>query len=104
MANKAELLNRLLSVFLIKATTVNPRVLEIAKTFKSYSATEATILHRIPSYEYWPPVLDFIYEYREQLVKDDYPHCARISSDWLIFTPNGTIYRKKDGGASYQSF
>lgn len=95
LAENCSLLKRLLEIFLTKATTANPKVLKIAEGFTGYSATQAAVLHRIPAYEYWPPIIDFIFEHREIILSDDFYHCARISRDWLFYTSQQTIGRKE---------
>lgn len=95
LAENSSLLKRLLEIFLTKATTANPKVLKIAEGLTGYSATQAAVLHRIPNYEYWPPIIDFIFEHREIIIRDDFYHCARISRDWLFYTPKQTIGRKE---------
>ncbi|MBG6233498.1 hypothetical protein IWX76_000053 [Pedobacter sp. CAN_A7] len=95
LSNSCVLLQRLLEVFLIKATTVNPNILKIASTLKKISLTQASVYNRIPAYAYWLAVLDFLFEHREMIIKDDFYHCARIARDWLLFTPEKTPGRKK---------
>ncbi|MDQ1803098.1 hypothetical protein RAH57_03815 [Chryseobacterium sp. CKR4-1] len=95
LSENCSLLKRLLETFLTKATAVNPKILKIVEGFTGYSATQAAVLHRIPIYEYWPSIIDFIFEHREIIISDDFYHCARISRDWLIHTAQQTIGRKE---------
>lgn len=95
LSNNCLLFQRLLDVFLIKATTVNPTVLKIASTLKTISLTQASIYNRIPTYGYWLPVINFIFEHNEITLKDNFYYCARIARDWLLFTPKKTAGRKK---------
>lgn len=95
LAENCSLLKRLLGIFLTKATTANPQVLKIAERLTGVSAAQAAVLNRIPSYEYWPAVIDFIFEHRQIVISDDFYHCTKISRDWLVYTPKETIGRKK---------
>lgn len=95
LANNCALLQRLLEVFLIKATTVNPQVLKIAATLTKISLTQAAVLNRIPAYSYWLAIIDFLFEHKDIILKNDFYHCARIARDWLVFTPEKTAGRKK---------
>lgn len=93
--NEAELLNRFLEQFLIKATLPNQNILKMAKEIGGYTIAEASTYYRIPNHLYWTDVIKFIYENRSEIIVLSTKKTAAISKMWLENTPINFPYRKE---------
>ena len=93
--NEAELLNRFLEQFLIKATLPNQNVLKMAKEIGGYTITEASTYYRIPNHSYWTDVIKFIYKNRSEIIIFSRKKTAIITKMWLEYTPIYFLFRKE---------
>lgn len=96
-------LNQFLSRFLIIGTKPNPRVLEIASEMGGYSIAEASTIHRVPRYLYWPPVLTFLNNHVDDIVRISRRNLAMICEKWLAFAPAPIPFREEVARCAFKN-
>jgi hypothetical protein len=84
-ANDGLLLRRLLSRFLQVATSPNFVVLEISRLLYPGSQAEAATVERIPYKLYWPPVIQFLHNHKDQTLGLVPKLVAEICEKWLRY-------------------
>lgn len=92
--NDGKPLQRLLRLFLIRATTPNPSVLTRAKE-GGYSEAIAVEINRLPLYIYWVDMLQFIDLYLDEFLHFDRNAVIEVVHTWLQHTPDGFYMRKQ---------
>lgn len=94
--NKYDFLARLLGRFLHVATIPNPTMIEIGKKLGQEYETEAATIHRIPYWPYWIPILKFLHNHKDKIIKHSPLHLAKITDAWLrILDWEGIPLRKE---------
>jgi len=94
--NKYDFLSRLLGRFLHVATVPNPTMIEIGKKLGQEFETEAATIHRIPYWPYWIPILKFLHNHKDEIIKHSPLHLAKITDAWLrILDWEGIPLRKE---------
>ena len=93
--DNGKVLKVFLNIFQIRATKPNRQTLEWVKQINNITVSEASTIHRELLYAYWIPVLQFLYNH-----KDDVSELARqtisiIGQKWLNLTPLKSIYRRE---------
>ncbi|MFA4849675.1 MAG: ATP-binding protein [Methanoregula sp.] len=88
------LLKRFLKRFLIIASIPNRQILVIGKIY-GLSENEAALIDRIPVYQYWIPILQFIIHHKEELGDLAPEIIADIAKSWLNHTPVNSIHRRE---------
>lgn len=84
---EGEYLKRLIELFLIKATTVNPEVLRSCREV-GIAEQKAIDIDRLPIFHYWPPVLDFILGNLEVVAGLDEIGLSKMVFIWLKHAPS----------------
>ena len=87
-----KVLHRFLERFLAYATVPNPQVMSKREEFELDELT-ATQIHRIPLYNYWPNLLQFLSDNFDNII-DSRAQMAQIAEKWLTSTPYGSPFRK----------
>lgn len=77
------LLRRLLGRFLHMATFPNPLMVAIARETSEDLEVFASTHARLPYWPYWLPMLRFLHDHREDVVRLDSLHVAQIADTWL---------------------
>jgi hypothetical protein len=77
------LLRRLLGRFLHMATLPNPLMVALARDTSEDLEVFASTHARLPYWPYWLPMLRFLHAHREDVVRLDSVHIARIADTWL---------------------
>ena len=95
VANKGELLKRLLKRFLIIATFPNPSHVTFASTIGKDYLSLARTLDRIPFWIYWPSIITFLLEHKDDLLGLVPSEIAEIAKTWLRWTPPEYPLRKE---------
>lgn len=94
--NNYDFFVRLLGRFLHVATIPNPSMLKVGKQLGQEYETEAATIHRIPYWPYWIPILKFIYNHKDEIIKHSPVHLAKITDAWLrILDWDGIPLRKE---------
>lgn len=81
-ATEGRLLRRLLGRFLHSATIPNPRMLKMAKE-QGLSVGKASTILRIPYWPYWLPILEFLHEHSNDVIKYAHEEIGQIAYTWL---------------------
>lgn len=95
-------LRQFLSRFLIKGTRPNENVLQRASEI-GFSTTEASTIHRIPLYLYWPPILSFLHNHVEDIVALSQKTLAIITEKWLTYAPAPMLYREEAAWCAFKN-
>ncbi|SCY13939.1 hypothetical protein SAMN02927916_1238 [Flavobacterium anhuiense] len=93
--DEGKLFNRFIGQFLIKATVPNRNVMDYAKKQGKLTAAEAASYHRIPDFLYWPGLIEFLYEHKEEAIEITGKKLAVLCSMWLDYTELGFPFRKE---------
>jgi hypothetical protein len=86
---------RFLEQFLMKATLPNQGVMKIIKDIPGITIAEAASYHRIPNYLYWPQVIQFLFNYKTEVIELSRKKVALICEMWLSNTTIGFPYREE---------
>jgi hypothetical protein len=86
------LIRRFLKRFLIIATIPNRQMLIIGKNI-GVSENIAALFNRIPVYQYWIPILQFIIHHKEELGDLAPELIVDVAKSWLNHTPVNSIHR-----------
>lgn len=84
-SNRGLLLRRLLIRFHHTATMANPLVLMATKMVEDCSDTDAALTNRIPYWPYWLPMLRFLHNHIDDVVKIAIKPVADLMNTWLRF-------------------
>ncbi|MDM1086395.1 AAA family ATPase [Myroides odoratimimus] len=92
---EGDIFKRFLDQFLMKATLANQVVLKLSKNYPGVTISEAASYNRIPNYVYWPQVIDFLFNYRSEVIPLYRKKIAIICEMWLNHTEKDFPYRDK---------
>lgn len=101
--NNGEHLQRLLTLFQLRATMANPEVLEIAKN-AGIKETVALEINRLPIWNYWAGLVHFIHLNINQVMEFDFIGANRIAHIWLRSTPEHFFLRKEASDIAIKAF
>ena len=88
------LLRRLLGRFLAFATVPNPCVSALAQA-EGVDSTGVAGQYLYPNWPYWPPMLRFLHQHRDELVPSAPLEVGRVVQLWLSHAPDGTMLRRE---------
>jgi hypothetical protein len=91
--SNGKLMNQFFEQFLIRGTNADPNMLKLAGTIDSLTVSFIATNYRVPIYNYWFPVLQFIKAHGADLVEHSRGNCIRIISLWLQNVAVGSDYR-----------
>lgn len=92
--DKGAMFKRLMKLFAVRATTSNPKILELASSL-NISEASALDVDRIPIIYYWIDFLNFLYENADTVVDIDFIQLSSIASTWIKNVPPGLPLRKE---------
>lgn len=101
--NNGEHLQRLLTLFQLRATMANPEVLELAKN-AGIKETVALEINRLPIWNYWADMVHFLYLNIDQVIEFDFIGANRIVHIWLRSTPEHFFLRKEASDIAMKAF
>lgn len=86
--NKGEYFQRLVRLFLIKATVANPEIIKLAQE-AGISSHHALDIDRIPLYSYWGDMLIFLHRNIDTMLTFGWHNISSLPNIWLKKTPPG---------------
>lgn len=92
--NNGEQLQRLFTLFQLRATMANPEILELAKN-AGVKVTVAIEINRIPIWNYWVDIVHFIHLNIEQVIELDFIGAGKLAHTWLRNTSDHFYLRKE---------
>ncbi len=87
--DEGKLLNRLLAGFLLVATFPNRAIQVTLASLYPESATHARTLERIPFALYWPPIIRFLHNHSDDVLRLAPLRAAEVAEKWLQYSESG---------------